>query len=576
PTIQRLNVSVTNGSFTLQLDFGLCLSCFNGANRYLEVSIRPSGASTFTTLSPRQPITSTPYAVRSLDSTTAASATTADGLSAACVNCITSNQIASVSGSAVTGAIPVASVPGGSASYIQNTASQQAASNFNISGNGVVGGMLGIGTSTPASLLHVRGANPVRILGDTSTLSGSESVDFFARSSIFGSDLGGIRIQRQPATGNIDTLIFAAPSGSSASEMMRVSGNGNVGIGTSSPIFKLQVVGGLAHFGSGAVASSLEVPTGGELNVSSGSFPDFGSRLKVTAGGNVGIGTPNPSRKLEVAGSALIYPGSGNGDLRVRNRSNSNASQLVFSDDADTYRGYLGYIGANAGLGTRNDTVEFGTNGKDLTFRPDETEVMRLTTSGTVVIGSSHHNPFFKFYVEGKAFIGENLVVDDNLTVGDFLDVHNYSSGSSPICVDPSGTISFCSSSLRYKTNLRPYIGGLDIIERLKPVAFTWKKGGMDDVGLGAEDVAEVEPLLIFRNEKGEIEGVKYDHLSVVFINAIKEQQAKINDQKELIERLQNQVAHDRKQISRQQEELEGLKRIVCASHPQAQVCVQR
>ena len=88
--------------------------------------------------------------------------------------------------------------------------------------------------------------------------------------------------------------------------MMRVSGNGNVGIGTSSPIFKFQVVGGLAHFGSGAVASSLEVPTGGEPNVSSGSFPDFGSRLKVTAGGNVGIGTPNPSRKLEVAGSALI------------------------------------------------------------------------------------------------------------------------------------------------------------------------------------------------------------------------------------------------------------------------------
>jgi len=48
------------------------------------------------------------------------------------------------------------------------------------------------------------------------------AVDFFARSSIFSSDLGGMRIQRQ-ASGNIDTLFFAAISGNSASEKMRVS-----------------------------------------------------------------------------------------------------------------------------------------------------------------------------------------------------------------------------------------------------------------------------------------------------------------------------------------------------------------
>src|SRR5262249_45221470 len=41
------------------------------------------------------------------------------------------------------------------------------------------GGNVGIGTSTPSGLLHVRGASPVRILGDPTTLSGIESVDFF-------------------------------------------------------------------------------------------------------------------------------------------------------------------------------------------------------------------------------------------------------------------------------------------------------------------------------------------------------------------------------------------------------------
>jgi hypothetical protein len=109
-------------------------------------------------------------------------------------------------------------------------------------------GNVGIGTASPAGLLHVRGANPVRILGDTTTLGGTEYVDFFARSSIYASDLGGMRIQRQ-GNGNVDTLIFAALSGNSATEKMRVSGNGNVGIGTATPVAKLNVEESSQAFG---------------------------------------------------------------------------------------------------------------------------------------------------------------------------------------------------------------------------------------------------------------------------------------------------------------------------------------
>src|SRR5206468_171836 len=94
--------------------------------------------------------TSSPYAIRSLN------AATANGLSVACVNCVTSSQIQSVQGNQVTGAIPVASVPAGSTNYIQNTTSQQPLSNFNLSGNGIIGGTLGIGTTHPFGPLHVR------------------------------------------------------------------------------------------------------------------------------------------------------------------------------------------------------------------------------------------------------------------------------------------------------------------------------------------------------------------------------------------------------------------------------------
>ena len=66
------------------------------------------------------------------------------------------------------------------------------------------------------------------------------------------------------------------------------------------------------------------------------------------------------------------------------------------------------------------------------------------------------------------------------------------------------------------------------MINRLRPISFTWKQDGTKDIGLGAEEVEKVEPLLTFRNANGEIEGVKYNQLSAVFINAFKEQQAQI------------------------------------------------
>jgi hypothetical protein len=70
--------------------------------------------------------------------------------------------------------------------------------------------------------------------------------------------------------------------------------------------------------------------------------------------------------------------------------------------------------------------------------------------------------------------------------------------------------------------------------------------------GNSAEDVERVEPLLTFRNDKGEIEGVKYNQLSAVLVNAIRDQQA---------------------QIERQQVQIDALKGLVCQSHPDADLC---
>jgi hypothetical protein len=97
-TTQALsNVAVSNGVFTVRLDFGV--NAFPGANRFLEIAVRPASSGSFTTLAPREQISSTPYAIRTL------SAATADALSSTCAGCVQDAQIQSMAGSKVTGTI---------------------------------------------------------------------------------------------------------------------------------------------------------------------------------------------------------------------------------------------------------------------------------------------------------------------------------------------------------------------------------------------------------------------------------------------------------------------------------------
>jgi len=72
-TLSNPGVQVTNGVFTVQLDFGA--GGFNGDNRYLEIAVRSHNSDpntpAYTTLTPRQQLTSSPYAIHSTSATTA-------------------------------------------------------------------------------------------------------------------------------------------------------------------------------------------------------------------------------------------------------------------------------------------------------------------------------------------------------------------------------------------------------------------------------------------------------------------------------------------------------------------------
>lgn len=65
--LDRFSVTVIAGVFTVTLDFSP-VNVFSGANRYLEIGVRPANSAiAYTVLAPRQPITSSPYAIQTLN-----------------------------------------------------------------------------------------------------------------------------------------------------------------------------------------------------------------------------------------------------------------------------------------------------------------------------------------------------------------------------------------------------------------------------------------------------------------------------------------------------------------------------
>src|SRR3954469_23557443 len=69
-------LAVTDGLFSVPLDFG-SVPFSNGQNLWLQISVRTNGVGVYTNLSPRQALTSTPYAIHSREATLAISASTA-------------------------------------------------------------------------------------------------------------------------------------------------------------------------------------------------------------------------------------------------------------------------------------------------------------------------------------------------------------------------------------------------------------------------------------------------------------------------------------------------------------------
>jgi hypothetical protein len=136
PAETNSGVPVTEGVFTTTLDFSS--APWNGQPLWLQVLVRTNGGGPFVSLSPRQPLTSVPYAIQSLNAATADSVSAANligtiPLSALPASPVFTGQIAG-NGGGLTNLNPISLDPGTAAINISGNAAT-ATSAATVTGN---------------------------------------------------------------------------------------------------------------------------------------------------------------------------------------------------------------------------------------------------------------------------------------------------------------------------------------------------------------------------------------------------------------------------------------------------------
>lgn len=190
--------------------------------------------------------------------------------------------------------------------------------------------------------------------------------------------------------GNTDTGVVIGTDSSSRpirfytnTERMRITGDGNVGIGTDSPGYKLDVqgAGGITISTNGAIIAGTELITGSGILAASSSGTDVAIKagastlMTLKSGGNVGIGTTSPAEKLHVEGTTDV-------NILVRTSGASGNAYTTYENSGDNTFAWA--IGRHNAGGFYFNSSTGGTYPSGTT-----TTRMVIDTSGNVGIGTT-------------------------------------------------------------------------------------------------------------------------------------------------------------------------------------------
>jgi len=442
-------------------------------------------------------------------------------------------------------------------------------------------GNLGLGTTNPQALLHLASVSPGIYIDDTST--------------------SGTRTRFRITTGDIGTtqaalFQFDNTSGTNLITTMTVNELGNVGIGTTSPDYKLQVnssqsllklLSTSAVFGSpsinllqGAIDTVISATNNGlEIGTWSAhpiifrvSSTGSTEAMRITSGGNVAIGTTTADSKLTISSSTK---GLGVNESNVQIQSNESLAaniggSLGFGATSDYGIVTLAKVGGyreNATGTSVSSYLAFETRSGGNAV----TERMRITSGGfTKISNSGSYGNVSGNYHEIRSNAGTNAIIISNTNASPYI--ANFNMSGTPnnnsihflYCEDSTALrINLLSnggianyqanntnlSDIRTKKDITPLESYWDKFKAIEMVKFKYKDQTHDDFNIGviAQQVEKVAPEFIDVDGFGEtpkdgvpLKSVYTADLHHATIKVLQEAMDKIEDLQNQLDTLKN------------------------------------
>ena len=325
-----------------------------------------------------------------------------------------------------------------------------------------VNGNVGIGTNTPARLVELASPNQA-VQRITSNNAVAGSVLELNNTTAGNNGIGAINFtDNGTALGQLmyyKTLGMTFNTGST--ERMRMDVAGNLGVGTAAPLTRMHVVanqaGGMAmtvqnqnaggwsgtnytsNTGAGNNTVGFDNATqNGFLGTTSNHPVTFISnwqeRMRLTADGNVGIGTNAPGAKFEVldAGSGIVARFQG---------TTANGYSVAHWLRSDNAGAHVGFFNPGVGGPLAGNFVMGSFGNAPVSLTTNNVERMRIATDGKVGISTAaptselEVNGFTKLGSDGPAIKTKKLTGTTAAAQGSFVDVAHGVTGSKILSV---------------------------------------------------------------------------------------------------------------------------------------------
>jgi hypothetical protein len=232
--------------------------------------------------------------------------------------------------------------------------------------------------------------------------------------------------------------------------------------------------------------------------------------MRITSGGNVGIGTTNPLAKLTVS-----------------NGSNENLE--FFTGNVTFNGGGIEYINRSTGTTRPDFNLYNGASNGNIKFFTNATERARITSGGSFLIGITSTFTTGRLQIENQTGVQTALALRAQATgASNIAEFYNPNGQVGSIQTNGTATSYVTSSDYRLKQDFKNF-NGLDILSKIKTYDYEWKADKTRSYGVIAHELQSVINYAVTGNKDGEVmQGVDYSKIVPVLIKAIQELNDKI------------------------------------------------